>query len=48
MVVPRRFEKPQHDTGDKDVAVRRLREGYEFSKSMAQRRTDLAVSRAGA
>jgi hopanoid biosynthesis associated radical SAM protein HpnJ len=29
---------------DKDVCVRRLREGYEFFKSMAQRRTDLAAS----
>jgi len=31
---------------DKDVCVRRLREGYEFFKTMAQRRTDLAASRA--
>ena len=31
---------------DKDVCVRRLREGYEFFKSMAQRRTDLAASKA--
>ena len=30
---------------DKDVCVRRLREGYEFFKSMAQRRTDLEASR---
>src|SRR5881394_2414802 len=30
---------------DKDVCVRRLREGYEFFKSMAQRRTDLAASK---
>lgn len=30
---------------DKDVCVRRLREGYEFFKSMAQRRNDLAASR---
>ena len=30
---------------DKDVCVRRLREGYEFFKSMAQRRTDLDASR---
>ncbi|MBA4149737.1 MAG: hopanoid biosynthesis associated radical SAM protein HpnJ [Verrucomicrobia bacterium] len=30
---------------DKDVCVRRLREGYEFFKSMAQRRTDLAAQR---
>ena len=30
---------------DKEVCVRRLREGYEFFKSMAQRRDDLAVSR---
>jgi hypothetical protein len=30
---------------DKDVCVRRLREGYEFFKSMAQRRTDLAAAR---
>ncbi len=30
---------------DKEVCVRRLREGYEFFKSMAQRRHDLAVSR---
>lgn len=27
---------------DKDVCVRRLREGYEFFRTMAQRRTDLA------
>lgn len=31
---------------DKDVCVRRLREGYEFFKSMAQRRSDLEASRA--
>ncbi len=31
---------------DKDVCVRRLREGYEFFKTMAQRRTDLASARA--
>ncbi len=31
---------------DKDVCVRRLREGYEFFKSMAQRRSDLAASKA--
>ncbi len=31
---------------DKDVCVRRLREGYEFFKSMAQRRNDLAAARA--
>ncbi len=30
---------------DKDVFVRRCREGYEFFKSMAQRRGDLAASR---
>jgi hopanoid biosynthesis associated radical SAM protein HpnJ len=30
---------------DKDVCVRRLREGYEFFKSMAQRRSDLAAAR---
>ena len=33
---------------DKDVCVRRLREGYEFFKTMAQRRTDLAESRTAA
>ena len=33
---------------DKDVCVRRLREGYEFFKSMAQRRSDLAMARATA
>ena len=33
---------------DKDVCVRRLREGYEFFKSMAQRRTDLDASRSAA
>ncbi|MCW5551026.1 MAG: hypothetical protein KIS67_02550 [Verrucomicrobiae bacterium] len=33
---------------DKDVCVRRLREGYEFFKSMAQRRTDLATAKATA
>jgi radical SAM superfamily enzyme YgiQ (UPF0313 family) len=31
---------------DKDVCVRRLREGYEFFKSMAARRSDLAAQRA--
>ena len=31
---------------DKDVCVRRLREGYEFFKSMAQRRTDLEAAKA--
>ena len=31
---------------DKDICVRRLREGYEFFKSMAQRRTDLEAARA--
>jgi hopanoid biosynthesis associated radical SAM protein HpnJ len=30
---------------DKDVCVRRLREGYEFFKSMAQRRSDLAAAK---
>ena len=30
---------------DKDVCVRRLREGYEFFKTMAQRRGDLAAAR---
>ncbi len=30
---------------DKDVCVRRLREGYEFFKSMAQRRNDLEAMR---
>ena len=33
---------------DKDVCVRRLREGFEFFKSMAQRRTDLAAAKATA
>jgi hypothetical protein len=31
---------------DKDVCIRRLREGYEFFKSMAQRRSDLAAAKA--
>ncbi|MFM2295741.1 MAG: hopanoid biosynthesis associated radical protein HpnJ [Verrucomicrobiota bacterium] len=31
---------------DKDVCVRRVREGYEFFKSMAARRSDLAAQRA--
>ncbi len=31
---------------DKNVCVRRLREGYEFFKSMAQRRSDLEAARA--
>ena len=31
---------------DKDVCVRRLREGYEFFKTMAQRRNDLAGAKA--
>ena len=30
---------------DKEVCVRRLREGYEFFKSMAQRRNDLEAAR---
>jgi radical SAM superfamily enzyme YgiQ (UPF0313 family) len=30
---------------DKDVCVRRLREGYEFFRSMAQRRSDLASAK---
>ena len=33
---------------DKDVCVRRLREGYEFFRTMAQRRNDLAATRATA
>ncbi len=33
---------------DKDVFVRRCREGYEFFKSLNQRKVDLAASRAGA
>ena len=33
---------------DKDVCVRRLREGYEFFKSLKQRRSDLAASKAAA
>jgi radical SAM superfamily enzyme YgiQ (UPF0313 family) len=33
---------------DKDVCVRRLREGYEFFKSMAQRRSDLEAVKAAA
>jgi hopanoid biosynthesis associated radical SAM protein HpnJ len=33
---------------DKDVCVRRLREGYEFFKSMAQRRDDLEAAKAAA
>ena len=33
---------------DKDVCVRRLREGYEFFKSLKQRRSDLAASQAAA
>jgi hopanoid biosynthesis associated radical SAM protein HpnJ len=32
---------------DKDVCVRRLREGYEFFRTMAQRRDDLAAAQAG-
>ena len=31
---------------DKDVCVRRLREGYEFFKSLRQRKVDLAASQA--
>ena len=31
---------------DKEVCVRRLREGYEFFKSMAQRRSDLEAAKA--
>ena len=30
---------------DKDICVRRLREGYEFFKSMAQRRSDLEAAK---
>src|SRR5207249_7163558 len=33
---------------DKDVCVRRLREGYEFFKSLRQRKVDLAASQAAA
>lgn len=33
---------------DKDVCVHRLREGYEFFKSIAQRRSDLAAAKAAA
>ena len=33
---------------DKDVCVRRLREGYEFFRSMAQRRSDLAQAKKAA
>jgi radical SAM superfamily enzyme YgiQ (UPF0313 family) len=33
---------------DKDVCVRRLREGYEFFKSLRQRKQDLAAARAAA
>jgi len=33
---------------DKDVCVRRLREGYEFFKSLRERKADLAASRAAA
>ncbi len=33
---------------DKDVCVRRLREGYEFFTTMSQRRDDLAASKAAA
>jgi len=33
---------------DKDVCVRRLREGYEFFRTMAQRRNDLANAKAAA
>jgi len=32
---------------DRNVCVRRLREGYEFFRSMAQRRSDLEVAKAG-
>jgi radical SAM superfamily enzyme YgiQ (UPF0313 family) len=32
---------------DKDVCVRRLREGYEFFRSMGQRRSDLRAAQAG-
>ncbi|MCX7722035.1 MAG: hopanoid biosynthesis associated radical SAM protein HpnJ [Verrucomicrobiae bacterium] len=33
---------------DKDVCVRRLREGYEFFRSMAQRRSDLKTAKSSA
>jgi hypothetical protein len=33
---------------DKDVCVRRLREGCEFFKSMAQRRSDLEAVKSAA
>ena len=33
---------------DKDVFVRRCREGYEFFKSLNQRKTDLAASKSAA
>ena len=32
---------------DKDVCVRRLREGYEFFKSLKQRKVDLEMAKAG-
>jgi len=32
---------------DKDVFVRRCREGYEFFKSLRQRKADLAATRSG-
>ena len=33
---------------DRDIFVRRCREGYEFFKSLRQRKVDLAASRAAA
>jgi hypothetical protein len=33
---------------DKDVMVRRCREGYEFFKSLNQRKQDLAAARSAA
>ena len=33
---------------EKDVGIRRLREGCKFFKSTAQRRSDLEITKAGA
>jgi hypothetical protein len=33
---------------DKDVMVRRCREGYEFFKSLQQRKSDMAAAKAAA
>jgi hypothetical protein len=46
LVLVRELKPTEHE--DENVCVRRLREGYEFFKSMAHRRSDLAAAKAAA